>query len=128
MKKTFLALSFLSSLLLSSQALANLPIKIKQGMDYKQARKVLIKSGWQTVVMNRNSLGVPVCYDFLGGEADCQGQFEIEVCAPTGMAQCKMVFFDGNRTYLNVFTVGEEPVIDGWKKTTKKPTINRADY
>ncbi|MCK3656305.1 hypothetical protein A4G19_11335 [Pasteurellaceae bacterium Macca] len=100
-------------------------INIKVGMDYQKARSILIKSGWKPLVMNRKANGKPACYDFLGREADCNKQYEIESCAPTGIAPCAMHFFDGKKTYLRLYTIGEQPSVDSWKITTKKPQFNR---
>lgn len=124
MKKTLLTTLALIGMSFSLSAQANLPIKIKQGMDYQKARKILLKSGWQIVPMNVKPNGMPVCYPSFGKKNHCKGQFEIAYCAPTGLAYCQMVFYDGRKTYLDITTIGEEPSIHRWEKTTRKPEIN----
>jgi len=105
----------------------SLPIKIKQGMSYEKARQILIDAGWQTVVMNRTPNGTPLCYGADWGQ-DCDGLYEIESCAGTGMGYCNMWFYDGGDVYLWVRTVGDAPPdasVDAWWKKTSEDISER---
>lgn len=77
---------------------------LRQGMKYPQARKLLVKGGWQAVR-----------YPWAEAEERCSGRSEIcsafqeaETCAGTGMAQCRFRYVDGKGKALIVITVGEE--------------------
>jgi hypothetical protein len=106
-----------------------LPINIKQGMEYGQARKVLFKSGWQAVNANKTPNGAAVCFlvaqmqDWsFSNEVACN-YYEIVNCSGTGMGYCKMIFYDGNGGFLSVITSGGRPpdaVIENW---TKEPSF-----
>jgi hypothetical protein len=102
-----------------------IPIKIKQGMEYGQARKLLIDSGWQAVNANRTPNGAPVCFlvatmQSFSFQDDVACKYnEIDACSGTGMGYCKMIFHDGNGGFLSVITSGGQPpdaVIDNWSK------------
>jgi hypothetical protein len=102
-----------------------LPIKIRQGMEYAQARKILIDSGWQTVNANRTPNGQPVCFlvasmqDWSFQDNVACNYNEIEVCSGTGMGFCKMIFYDGDNSFLSVVTAGGRPpdaLIHNWSK------------
>ncbi len=98
------------------QGLSNssLPINIKQGMEYTEARTMLVNTGWQTITMHKRPNGTPVCWANWEGastKASCRYE-EIYNCSGTGMGFCKMWFFDGDKKYLMVLTNGGEPLQD----------------
>ncbi len=113
-----------------------LEIRIKQGMPYPKARKILLESGWQTVDTHKLPNGQPLCYLVatrrdLSLQNDKRCNFlEIDDCSGTGMGYCKMMFYDGKGIYLSVITSGgepsgdensadsNEPIIDSWDKET----------
>ena len=112
----------------------DLPIKIKKGMPYTEARKVLLDAGWQTVTAHTTPNGTPVCfkveymkpneqgYDDLVKSEACNYE-EIDSCSGTGMGFCGMSFFDGEGIYLSITTAGGEPPdaeINSWRKVKKK--------
>lgn len=89
-----------------------LPIKIKKGMPYVEARKTLINAGWQTVTAHTTPNGTPVCFkvqeqedESLANSEVCKYE-EIDSCSGTGMGFCAMSFFDGEETYLSITTAG----------------------
>ena len=101
--------------------IGNLAVRIKQGMNYTDARRILINDGWQTMVMHRMSFhNYPVCYDheYNRNTEECK-YFEIEDCSGTGMGYCSMFFYDGSNTYLHVVTQGGGPPdaeIENWSE------------
>lgn len=114
----------------------DLPLNIKKGMSYTKARSVLLNNGWQTVVAHTAANGTPVCfkvadilptnkeYNQLVATPACKYE-EIDACSGTGMGFCKMSFFDGDHTYLDVQTSEGEPpaaYIYSWRKY--KETVN----
>lgn len=107
----------------------DLPIRIKKGMLYVDARKVLIEDGWQTVRMHQNPNLTPRCWktwDETDEEA-CQYE-EIDTCSGTGGGLCIMYFFDANSNkFLWIRTIWGEPPeaqIDLWEISTDPPQIN----
>ena len=82
-----------------------IPIHIKQGMSYTKARKALLQDGWQTVTMRVHPNGSPVC-DI--DNQDCK-YLEIDGCSGSGEGFCKMYFYDGENTYLELITAGGPP-------------------
>jgi len=120
----------------SDSHLKTLPINIKQEMPYVEAREKLLGDGWQTVTAHRTPNGTPVCfkvadldpyedpedYESLINTEAC-GYEEIDDCSGSGMGFCKMIFFDGDKTYLDLITVGGEPpdaTVEGWSKVAAK--------
>lgn len=108
--------------------IGKLAVRIKQNMDYEEARKLLLADGWQTAVMHRiASYGYPVCYNH-EYSTDCNGYYEIEDCSSTGMGYCSMFFYDGSGTYLHVITHGGGPpdaIIDGWGEASAEDVVQR---
>ena len=123
---------FVMSCFLIAPALAELPIKIKQGMQYAEARNILLNSGWQTTFANTTPNGTPLCHDATDeDEGSCDGQYEIEECSGTGMGFCLMSFYDGEGTYLSIVTAGGPPSADNkevyireWHKIKKEDETN----
>lgn len=78
--------------------------KLRQGMAYPTARKVLIAGVWQAVrypwaqASERSG----------GREEICEAFQETESCAGTRMAQCRFHYTDGKGKALIVITVGED--------------------
>lgn len=102
--------------------LSSILIHIKQGMPYAKARKALLHDGWQTVTMHVRPNGTPVCNE---DNQDCKYP-EIEACSGSGMGYCKMFFYDGGKTYLELITEGGSPpdaVVNSWTKSKKPPKI-----
>lgn len=104
---------------------AELQVTINQGMEYGQARKILMDSGWQAVTANKLPNGTPVCYlvatmqDWSYQNDKACEYNEIDACSGTGMGFCKMMFHDGYKTFLSVITSGGSPpeaVIHEWSK------------
>lgn len=122
MKKSIKVVIGLVTIFLSTNSLANLPIK--SGMDYSKARKLLLNNGWKPIVMNKTPNGKPSCYLFIGSPSDCNRQYEIAHCMPTGAAYCSMFFVNKRKEYLKVITSGEDPIVDYWEILKKKPKIN----
>lgn len=127
MRKIYVLLAL--SLFAMSISAKELPIKIKKGMPYIDARKILLNSGWQTVTAHTTPNGTPVCFkvqeqedDSLANSEACKYE-EIDTCSGTGMGFCGMSFFDGEETYLSITTAGGEPPeaeINSWRKIKKK--------
>jgi hypothetical protein len=131
MRKAF-ALFAIAIISISMQVSAKeLSIKIKQGMSYIEARKILLDAGWQTVTAHTTPNGTPVCFkdqdqeqedESLANSEACNYE-EIDTCSGTGMGFCGMNFFDGEETYLSIITAGGEPPaaeINSWIKVKKK--------
>lgn len=90
--------------------------KMKQGMSYAKARKMLTDSGWQYVV------GSPT-RELFGQEEyifKTLKFYEMETCSGTGMGYCRFLFKDVNKRKLAVVTVNNEegskggPIVDNW--------------
>ncbi|MER9234199.1 hypothetical protein NKI56_19220 [Mesorhizobium sp. M0622] len=86
---------------------------LRQGMEYPQARKLLVTGGWQAV-----RYPWAKAEERCGGRSDiCNAFQEAEACAGTGMAQCRFRYVDGKGKALIVITVGEELpdlALDSW--------------
>lgn len=77
--------------------------------NYHQARKLLMKNGWQPI-QTVNHLEASNMFDY-GGNFETfwkRGYREVESCAGTGLAPCKFNFRDIYGNTLSVFTSGEE--------------------
>jgi hypothetical protein len=129
MRKIF-ALFAIAMISISMQVSAKEPlIKIKKGMPYIEARKILLDAGWQTVTAHTTPNGTPVCFkvqeqedESLANSEACNYE-EIDSCSGSGMGFCEMIFFDGEKTYLSITTDGGEPPeaeINSWRKVKKK--------
>lgn len=90
--------------------------KLRQGMSYAKARKMLINSGWQAVVSSPNR-------EFFGSEEyifNTLKFYEVESCSGTGMGFCRFLFRDINKKKLVVVTANNEegikggPIINNW--------------
>lgn len=90
--------------------------KMKQGMSYAKARKMLTDSGWQFMV------GSPT-RELFGSEEyifKTLKFYEMETCSGTGMGYCRFLFKDINKRKLVVVTVNNEegskggPIVDNW--------------
>lgn len=90
--------------------------KLKQGMSYAKARKMLIDSGWQLMVGSPNR-------ELFGQEEYIFKKlkfYEMETCSGTGMGYCRFLFKDVNKRKLAVVTVNNEegskggPIVDNW--------------
>ncbi len=111
---TAIAVTTITPILLSSTAIAQeIPKTLKQGMDYAQARKALMNSGWQAVELspNRDRFGA---MDYLIQ----LGYNEVESCSGTGMGFCRLNFTNANGRQLAVVTVnnqpGQQPELHRW--------------
>lgn len=101
-----------------NRTVQSLPINIKQGMPYLEARGILIKDGWQIITMHTTPNGTPSCWmsdwdETKSPKISCD-YAEVDSCSGTGMGFCKMWFFDGEDKCLKIITSGGEPgpVID----------------
>lgn len=135
MKKVLLIVAFVIGT--GSAFAKDLPIKIKKGMPYLQARTTLIKNGWQPVTMHKLPNLTPTCWQNFDhdiswqwpedkDEAESCKYEEIESCSGSGMGFCSMYFSDGSGKYLNLITDGGEPPeaqINNWKKKPKLPKL-----
>jgi hypothetical protein len=127
MKRIFLPICLLLSILVSSAFAEGLPVKIKKGMPYLKARKILINSGWQAITIHTTPNGTPTCWADWEGAKDkesCKYE-EIDSCSGTGMGFCKMWFFDGENKFLRIITSGGEPPdaeINSWNKRKEPPS------
>lgn len=136
MKKIYILTTAILTLLLACNNVyaKELSIKIKQGMPYLKARKLLLADGWQTVTVHATPNGTPICfkvedmepsdefYEELSNSQSCK-YVEIDSCSGTGMGFCNMIFYDGEKTYLTVITDGGEPPdaqVNKWSKSSKK--------
>lgn len=90
--------------------------KMKQGMSYARARKMLTDSGWQFMT------GSPT-RELFGQEEYIFKKlkfYEMETCSGTGMGYCRFLFRDVNKRKLVVVTVNNEeggkggPIVDNW--------------
>lgn len=90
--------------------------KMKQGMSYARARKMLTDSGWQFMVGSPNR-------ELFGQEEYIYKTlkfYEMETCSGTGMGYCRFLFKDVNKRKLVVVTVNNEegskggPIVDNW--------------
>lgn len=90
--------------------------KMKQGMSYAKARKLLTDSGWQFVI------GSPT-RELFGQEEyifKTLKFYEMETCSGTGMGYCRFLFKDVDKRKLIVVTVNNEegikggPTVDNW--------------
>lgn len=90
--------------------------KMKQGMSYARARKMLTDSGWQYMT------GSPT-RELFGQEEYIFKKlkfYEMETCSGTGMGYCRFLFKDVNKRKLVVVTVNNEegskggPIVDNW--------------
>lgn len=90
--------------------------KMKQGMSYARARKMLTDSGWQFMI------GSPT-RELFGQEEyifKTLKYYEMETCSGTGMGYCRFLFKDVNKRKLVVVTVNNEegskggPIVDNW--------------
>lgn len=90
--------------------------KLKQGMSYAKARKMLTDSGWQFMVGSPNR-------ELFGQEEYIFKKlkfYEMETCSGTGMGFCRFLFKDVNKRKLVVVTANNEegikggPIVDNW--------------
>ena len=58
------------------------PIGISKNMSYLEARKILLKNGWQPIVMNTLPNRHPVCWNHTYGDDNCI-YFEVRACSDT---------------------------------------------
>lgn len=129
MRKVFVLFSIATISISMEVSAKELPIKIKKGMPYIEARKILLDAGWQTVTAHTTPNGTPVCFkvqeredESLASSEACNYE-EIDTCSGSGMGFCNMNFFDGEETYLAITTAGGEPPeaeINGWRKVKEK--------
>lgn len=83
--------------------------KLRQGMNYSKARKLLINSGWQAVVNSPNR-------EFFGSEEyifNTLKFYEVESCSGTGMGFCRFLFRDVKNRKLVIITANNEEGIEG---------------
>jgi hypothetical protein len=90
--------------------------KLKQGMSYAKARKMLADSGWRFMVGSPNR-------ELFGQEEYVFKKlkfYEMETCSGTGMGFCRFLFKDVNKRKLVVVTANNEegvkggPIVDNW--------------
>lgn len=90
--------------------------KLKQGISYARARKMLIDSGWQAVIGSPNR-------ELFGQEeyvVNTLNFYEMESCSGTGVGFCRFLFKDVNKRKLVIVTVNNEegikggPVVNNW--------------
>jgi hypothetical protein len=91
------------------------------GMQYHQARKTLINTGWK-----------PRLNTWKGGSEFYRpteqliksGYTELIMCAGTGVVPCSFLFTDNNGNYLKVVTTGQlfPPGVDKWYLSREIPT------
>ncbi len=115
MKKVKLILALMLFLGCSHGFAEDFSIKLKKGMPYEEARKLLINAGWRPIVAHSTAKGAPLCFKVkdtgdssLASDEACKYK-EIDSCSGSGVGFCAMKFFDGKDTYLTVTTVGGEP-------------------
>ncbi len=88
-------------------------IKIKQGMKYSIARKILLDSGWQASYSRWQDIpeygrAKSYYYDY--------GWREVEDCSGTGKGYCLFKFHDAYGHKLEVVTTGDKPnKVDNWR-------------
>jgi len=90
--------------------------KLRQGMIYARARRMLIANGWQAVNFppNRKLSG---SMDYL---VNTLGFYEVEDCSGTGAGYCRFLFNNAEGKKLVVVTVNNEenspggPVLSSW--------------
>ena len=72
-----------------NRTVQSLPINIKQGMPYLEARGILIKDGWQIITMHTTPNGTPSCWmsdwdETKSPKISCD-YAEVDSCSGTGM-------------------------------------------
>jgi len=86
--------------------------KLKQGMPYASARKMLLDGGWQAVAQSPNR-------ELFGQEeyvVNTLKYYEMEACSGTGAGYCRFLFRDVNKRKLAVVTVNNEEGVKGGPK------------
>jgi hypothetical protein len=90
--------------------------KMKQGMSYAAARKMLMAGGWQAVAPSPNR-------ELFGQEEFIVNKlkfYEMEACSGTGAGYCRFLFRDVDKRKLVVVTVNNEegikggPLVENW--------------
>jgi hypothetical protein len=122
MKKIYIIVGMLIVIFAFPTVAKELPVRIKQGMSYTQARKLLLKDGWKVKVAHTTSDGTPICYiaefneeyyeSYMKKSEVCKYK-EIENCSGTGMGFCEMELLGDDGTQLFILT------IEGWPPDAK---------
>jgi len=90
--------------------------KLKQGMSYASARKMLLEGGWQAVAQSPNR-------ELFGQQeyiVKTLKYYEVEDCSGTGVGYCRFLFKDVNKRKLVIVTYNNEegikggPKVDNW--------------
>jgi hypothetical protein len=110
------ALVFNAAIVVSSQEVP----KLKQGMSYDQARKILVDSGWQAILLSPNrdwrqvGTGTTRFRDL--------GYDEVVSCSGTGLGFCLFEFASADNRKLVVITAGgaQQPFLYRWNIEIKK--------
>jgi hypothetical protein len=87
--------------------------KLKQGMSYAAARKMLINSGWQGIIGSPNSKTF-FQYDYIANKL---GYYEVDDCSGTGLGLCRFLFTNQNNKRLVIVTANNEvgkPIVNRW--------------
>lgn len=83
--------------------------KLKQGMSYAKARKMLIDGGWQAVINPPNR----ELYGQMDHLVNKLGYYEVEDCSGTGLGLCRFLFRNYNDKKLVVVTANNEEGVEG---------------
>jgi antitoxin component YwqK of YwqJK toxin-antitoxin module len=83
---------------------SDLPL-FKENESYSSIRTKMIDSGWTPF----HSENADTCSE---GDSRCEGRPEMEICAGTGMANCKFLWKKNEKTTA-ICTVGEEALFEG---------------
>ena len=78
--------------------------KLRQGMKFEAARKLLIDGGWQATMYAWQDIEGRCGFR----EEICQKYQETVACSPVGLAQCRFNYTDAGGSRLTVTTIGEE--------------------
>ena len=112
------ALVFNAAIVTSAQEVP----KLKQKMSYGNARKILIDSGWQAILLSPNrdwrqvGTGTTRFRDL--------GYDEVVACSGTGLGFCRFEFASADNRKLVVVTAGgaQHPLLYRWSIEVKKNT------
>lgn len=125
MTRTSLALAFFGALLMSPAAHAASPVPALKGQTYDQARRQIIKSGYQPVRFVRTEDGCLF-------DKTCKRYPELLSCSPKQPDQCQFAFVEpAHQKYVVIATRGQSRRVVDIKTASERdrkawPLVQRA--